>query len=104
MLDIKDIQALYDRRMVVLTQHFLDKIGKRGIVLSDIKSAIACGEIIEQYPDDYPHPSVLVLGYSKGEPVHIVVGLGDGLIWLITAYCPNFEVWEIDYKTRKVEK
>ena len=102
-MDIKDIQALYDRKMVVLTQHFLERIGKRGIALSDIKSAIACGEIIEQYLDDYPHPSVLVLGYSKDKPVHIVVGLGGGFVWLITAYYPSPEVWEMDHKTRKVE-
>ena len=56
-MNISDIQNLYDRYAVVLTQHFIDNIGKRGISLSDVRVAIASGEIIEQYPDDYPHPS-----------------------------------------------
>ena len=100
-LDIKDIQTLYGNNEVVLTQHFLDRIEKRGIELSQIKVAIGCGEIIEQYPDDFPHPSALILGYSNDIPLHIVVGVGGGFVWLITAYHPDCCKWETNYKTRK---
>ena len=103
-LNIEDIQALYNEKAVVLTQHFLDRIGKRGIALSDVKSAIVSGEIIEQYPGDYPHPSALILGYSGSEPLHVVIGIGSGYAWLITSYRPDSEKWEADYKTRKAEK
>ena len=103
MVDIKDIQALYAEKAVVLTQHFLDKIGKRGITFADVKSAISVGEIIEQYPDDYPHPSALILGYTNDKPLHTVVGVGGGYAWLITAYYPDPKKWESDYKTRKAE-
>lgn len=100
-MNIEDIQALYVNRAVVLTQHFLDKIEMRDIKLADVKAAVMNGEIIEQYPDDYPHPSALILGFSGDKPVHIVVGNDGDLIWLITAYFPDVNKWEDDYKTRK---
>ena len=100
-LNIESIKTLYDKKAVVLTQHFLDKLEIRDIKLSDIKTAIQSGEIIEQYPDDYPHPSCLILGYSENKQLHIVIGNSGDMLWLITAYLPDSEKWEDDYKTRK---
>lgn len=60
------------------------------------------GEIIEDYPDDYPYPSSLVLGQSiSGQPLHLVCGIGNNTLFVITAYKPNSEKWEADWKTRK---
>jgi len=101
-LIIENIRDLYEVKAVVLTQHFLDKIEIRNIKLADIKVAIMNGEIIEQYPDDYPHPSCLVLGFSDSKPIHIVIGNSGDMLWLITAYIPNIDKWEDDNKTRKV--
>ncbi|MCL2362784.1 MAG: DUF4258 domain-containing protein [Defluviitaleaceae bacterium] len=51
---------------------------------------------------NYPHPSALMLGYTdNSKPLHIAIGVGGGFAWLITAYFPNPEKWEIDFKTRK---
>ena len=103
MLSIGEIQALYDSNAIVLAQHFLDRIVKRGISFADVKSAVSVGEIIEQYPDDYPHPSALILGNTVDKkPLHVVVGVGGGFAWLITAYYPDLRKWENDYKTRRV--
>jgi hypothetical protein len=83
----------------------LERIEKRGITFEDVNSAIDNGEIIELYIDDYPYPSALILGYKvNNTPVHLVIGVGDGLAWLITAYNPDTGKWENDFKTRKVEK
>jgi len=103
MIDINEIIVLYDSGAATLTQHFLDSIGKRGIIFDDIESAISSGEIIEQYPNDYPHPSALILGYTNNKtPLHAVIGVGGRFVWLITAYFPDPEKWESDLKTRKV--
>ena len=59
--------------------------------------AIAKGEVIEDYPDDYPYPSCLILG----EGIHIVAGIGDDMLWLITAYRPDLDQWSDDLKTRR---
>jgi YgiT-type zinc finger domain-containing protein len=51
---------------------------ERGLSKDLVKSAIACGEIIVEYPDDRPYPSVLVLGFPNGIPVHAVIAEGPG--------------------------
>ena len=104
MIDINNIRIIYNKGAVVLTQHFLDRIGIRGISLKNISTIINDGEIIERYPDDYPHPSMLLSGcIEDNTPVHVVLGAGNGVIWLITAYHPDSEKWENDNKTRKAE-
>ena len=103
MYDIKSIQAMYLNRAVELTQHFHNRIKERCIKHADIRNAIISGEIIEQCLDDFPNPSVLLLGQTRdGTPIHIAVGVDDDKLWLITTYFPSLDVWEEDNKTREV--
>lgn len=39
--------------------------------------------------------------YKKGNPIHVVAGVGDGKLWIITAYFPNPNQWECNFKIRK---
>ena len=69
-----------------------------------VKNCIMHGEIIEDYPDDFPHPSCLIFGYTVNEKViHAVVSLdvGNDSIGIITVYFPNTDKFEDDLKTRK---
>ena len=60
------------------------------------------GEIIEQYPDDYPFPSCLIFGYSvNNRIIHVVMSDEGTSSRTITAYFPDPEKWESDYRTRK---
>ncbi len=100
MIDIKELQALAaDIDNFKVTQHMTERIKERGIKLRAIQAAIRGGEIIEQYPEDYPFPSCLVLNLSP--LLHVCVGLGGGKLWIITAYVPDTNAWERDFKTRK---
>ena len=55
-----------------MTQHS-SECRQRGIKIKDIRHAIMTGEIIEQYPDDYPFPSCLIFGYSvDNRIIHVV--------------------------------
>ena len=102
MYDIESIKALYKGKAVKFTDHFKNRKKERSIRFSDIESAVLSGEIIEQCLDDYPLPSVLVFGYTtNGKPLHVVLGMDDALLWLITAYFPTLDIWEADYMTRK---
>ena len=102
MYDIESIRAMYTNRAVEPTQHFHNRIKERHIKHADIRNAIMNGELIEQYLDDFPNPSVLILGYTRNdEPLHVAVGMGDDRLWLITAYYPTLDIWEADYKTKK---
>jgi hypothetical protein len=65
-------------------------------------NALIHGEIIEEYPNDYPYPSCLVLGLSPaGKHLHIVCGMSENTLWLITAYYPNPDEWSGDFSVRK---
>ncbi len=80
-----------------------EKMRLRKIEAQDIEEAIYEGRIIEPYPDDPRGASCLILGLTnKGRPLHIVCGrIENDEILIITAYEPDAEEWEADWKTRK---
>jgi len=99
------LRKLCHDETMLLTQHLTNRCRERNIRLDDIQHAIRAGEIIEQYPDDFPHPSCLVLGSScAGKALHVVVGIASEHLWVITAYFPTSNHWESDHKTRKAGK
>ena len=98
------MQMLCENGSIRWTGHILKRLMQRGIFQASVVQAIRSGEIIEQYPDDYPYPSCLLLGTTEaGEALHIVCGIGEGKVWLITAYHPDPDEWESDLKTRRVK-
>lgn len=74
MIEIKTLQSYYTEDKVLMTQHSSERCRQRGIKIKDIRHAIMDGEIIEQYPDDYPFPSCLIFGYSvDNKIIHVVM-------------------------------
>ena len=71
--------------------------------MEDVKHVLATGETIEEYPDDTPYPSRLVLGRCGGRAVHVVAAdnkESEETI-VITVYEPSIDGWERDYRRRK---
>lgn len=103
MIDIKELQAIAaNRKNIEVTAHAVLQLKARNIKLADIYAGIDNGEIIEQYPDDKYYPSCLILYFRvNGEPVHFVCSIGNNKIYIITAYNPDSDHWENDFKTRK---
>lgn len=105
MIDINRIRAYYEDDMILFSGHALDRIRQRGIKQKDIKACIMSGEIIEQYPDDFPFPSCLIYGQgTDGKVIHVVASDEGTASRIITAYFPNLEKFESDLKTRKERK
>ena len=103
MLEISLFRQLNSAENHVITMHSRRRMNERGIFLRDVMNVVNHGEIIEQYPDDYPFPSCLILGFTVlNKFLHVVVSLNEGHIYLITAYYPSKDVWEADMKTRRV--
>lgn len=98
---IKQFRALNKPELIVLTQHSRKRFEERGVKLADICNAIATGMIIEEYPNDYPYPSCLILGRSGKNALHVCASTDNSYIFVITAYFPDSEKWESDLKTRK---
>jgi hypothetical protein len=76
---------------------------QRRISEGDVKHVLATGQVLENYPDDIPYPSCLVLGWSEGRPLHVVVAYNaeDDETIVITTYEPDPGRWDTDYKVRK---
>ncbi len=103
MLDIKRLTELAENSDKVLTTaHTIKRFMERGICFDDVINGIKTGKIIEQYPNDYPHPSCLILGVDMhGKSIHICVGTDDEYLWLITVYYPSEEYWDSSFEIRK---
>ena len=103
-MDIKQLQTLYNASdsNIKWAKHCLERMQERDISINDVESCLQTGEIIEEYPDDFPHPSCLIFGHTKENRIlHIVIG-SDGInLYFITAYFPNTDKFEKDLKTRK---
>ena len=74
------------------------------ILTSEVLEALDSGEIIEEYSDDVPYPSCLILGHSEaGRPLHIVCApvTEEQRLIVITTYQPELGRWESDFRRRK---
>ena len=103
-MEIKQLQELYNTSdsNIKWAKHCLERMQERDISIMDLASCLQTGEIIEDYPDDFPHPSCLIFGYTKKNNVlHIVVGTDGTVLFFITAYYPGTDKFEKDLKTRK---
>ena len=102
MIRIEDIQSLCHDESIALTSHAKNRLQERGISIENVKTAIINGEIIEHYKDDKPFESCLVSGNTElSQVLHVVASIGSNFLFIITAYYPDVEEWESDFKTRK---
>ena len=104
-LNIDDIKKMVKDGKIRWTNHVIVRLFQRNISQEDIEKALLNGEIIEEYENDYPYPSCLVYGINLNDEVlHIVCGLNEIELWIITAYYPDNIKWEEDLKKRKEKK
>ena len=91
----------FDR--LVFRIHAIQRMFQRRINIEDVQHILKTGEVIEEYPDDTPYPSRLVLGWSGTRPLHVVVGDNneDKETIVITVYEPGSNEWEHGFKRRK---
>lgn len=90
---------------VFATNHAADRFRQRGISIRDVFHAVQVGEVIEQYPDDYPYPSYLIVGEDlHGRIIHAVLSDEGTASRIITAYIPDADKWSGDFKVRRQER
>lgn len=105
MIDIDKLREINTPEHIVITEHARRRLIEREITIKDVVVCMESGEIIKQYEDDKPFPSCLILGMSiHNKYIHVVVSMNEDFIHLITAYYPDTEQWEPDFKTRKERK
>ena len=102
-MDIETIQSKVRVGKYAISFTHTEKLRERMIESADLEEAVFNGSIIESYSDDPRGPSCLILGFAKsGKPLHIVFGnVEEEELLIVTAYEPDPEEWEKDWKTRK---
>ena len=96
------LRTYYSQDKIFMTQHSSERCRQRNIAKRDIRNAVMNGEIIEQYPDDFPFPSCLIHGFAdNGDDLHVVMSDETTASRIITAYYPSPEKWHSDFKKRK---
>jgi len=90
-------------RTLIFSGHALQRMFERNIAPAGIRAMLETAEIIEAYPDDVPHPSNLLLGYTDGHPIHVVMGYDDVVreCYIVTAYRPDPALWDSSFKVRR---
>jgi len=75
---------------------------ERRITTGDVAHVLEMGEVIEQYPDDRPYPSRLILSFVCGRPLHVVAAenAGTGETIIITVYEPDPTRWDASFRRR----
>lgn len=90
-------------KTLIYTGHSIQRIFERGIDPDDIENSLKTGEVIEEYPDDKPFPSLLILNFINGKAIHIVFSFDktDETMYLITAYYPDESIWDDSFRFRR---
>ena len=88
---------------LVFRIHALKRMSQRHIEKEDIRHIIETGTNIETYPNAFPLPARLVMGWRNQRCLHVVVAdnVAAQEIIVISAYEPDPLEWEPDFKTRK---
>jgi hypothetical protein len=105
-MTIEIIKKCFQTDRVLYSRHATfemdsEEFGK--IIDAEVEESIKNGEIIAEYFDDTPYPSVLVYGETlKKRPLHIVCAYNknDDMVIIITVYHPNPALW-IDGRNRR---
>ena len=74
------------------------------IQVDEVLQVLESGEIIEEYPEDTPYPSCLILGRTtRGRPLHVVCAPvpGERRLIIITTYQPDPTRWDAEFRRRR---
>jgi hypothetical protein len=98
------VNAIRNSRLRI-TDHTDEEAFDDNLAYEEIYFSVIHGKVIENYPNDKPYPSCLILGRNfSGEPIHSVWAYNPENLWaaLITVYRPDPARW-IDWKERVKE-
>jgi hypothetical protein len=84
-MNIEDITAAIRSNRIRIADHADEEAKADALSFDEIYLSVFQGEIIEDYPDDKPYPSCLVLGHTfSGDPVQCL-GVQSGQ-WVGSAH------------------
>ena len=99
------IRGLVRADSIRVSRHAFRRMGQQDIVSDNLLSSMEGALVVEDYPDYFVGPSVLVLHFDREQrPIHAVWGLEKGTqgpAVLVTAYRPDPSLWSDDFRSRR---
>ena len=88
---------------LIFRVHALEAMFRRGITLDEVREVLAAGKNIEEYPEDKPYPSRLILGWPRSRAIHVVAAddPAEQETIIITVYEPDPDRWEPGFEKRR---
>ena len=90
-------------RSIQFRLHAIRRMFEREISDQEVLKVIREGEVIEEYPNDEPYPSMLILGFVNDRPIHVVLAVNEeesmGIV--VTAYQPDPSLWRDNFRRRR---
>jgi hypothetical protein len=102
-VDIQKIIDAISNNRIRIADHADEEAQADHLSFDEIFGSVLRGEVIEDYPDDWPYPSCLVYGETfRGDAVHSVRPYNEESRWavLVTVYRPDPDRW-IEWRTRR---
>lgn len=96
---LKEIQQKVKKNSFKLSLHAHKERMEETITTEEIIESILKGQIIEDYPKYYKGHCCLIAGCYRKKYIHIVCGIKDKEVIIITVYTPKLPKWK-NYKTR----
>jgi Domain of unknown function (DUF4258) len=99
------IKALVQAGKFRISQHGDEEMREDGISLTALLGSVENATVIEDYPDAWKGPTVLVLQEFDGTRFHAIWGLSKvspDIASLVTAYVPDPKKWNSDFRTRVI--
>jgi len=96
------IAELIESGEILISHHARIRMFERNVSTDNLITIISSGEIIEEYSDDEPCPSVLIMGFIDAVAYHTVIAICEDHIRVITVYIPEQDKW-IEYLRRRNE-
>jgi Domain of unknown function (DUF4258) len=98
------VRKLVVAERVRVSDHAYEEMLADDFILDEVLRGVATAVVVEDYPDAFKGPSVLVLQIHFGNPVHVVWGLpkiGLDFATLVTAYLPDTNKWYDSFMQRR---
>lgn len=85
------------------SRHALQRMFERGVTPAEVHAALLAGDVIEEYSDDKPWPSTLLLAVVDDRPLHLLVAKDPATqhCQVVTVYEPNPAEWSSDLRSRR---
>ena len=88
---------------LIFRDHAVRRMWEWRVSDDEVLQILTMGEVIENYPEDTPYPSRLVLGWCGRRPIHVVAADNPEAqeTVIITVYEPDARRWDPTFRIRR---